>query len=105
MTIVTLYNKNDNRKKSFFLQPIIDFQKHTILTSREVTISSCCIFDYLVCVKKQSKLCCLVINVGLSVLLQNRIWQRDCRDVKALQPDASYNYLVSQQCADGQIVV
>ena len=33
-----------------------------------------------------------------SGLLQNRIWQRDCRDLRALQPDASYNHLVSLQC-------
>jgi len=32
MTIVTLFNKNDNRKKSF-LQQVIDFQRQTILTS------------------------------------------------------------------------
>jgi len=33
MTIVTLFNKNDNRENINFCKPLIDFQKQTILTS------------------------------------------------------------------------
>lgn len=33
-------------------------------------------------------------NASLINYVQNRIWQRDCRDIRALQPDASYNYLM-----------